>query len=244
MNEWSPQELISAHVDGELETEAQRAEVEELLASERWRRRARLEVALRDALRQGVPGRVPPEVREAVEAVVDGERARPWTRWLSVGLVAACVALAISVVHFGSEGPGEVAEAEAIPMVDAVVEDFTMRASGPLPPMSSMIHDPTWEATAELRDAGARVVSSWTVRVRGEDAVAYAYQWEGQVIVQYVVSTELFLRQPVVRDAISDAGKYETSTGGHYVRGWLGNDRGLLVVGRSEARAVLARRLS
>ncbi len=233
MTEWSPEELVTAYVDGELESDAQRRQVEaQLESSVRWRRQAQLERVLRRSLRHGVPGRAPVEVRDAVESMMSEAKGRAWTGWLPTLVLAACALIAVGMLV--SRIPMSHEQADTIPMVEAVVEDYAARVESPLPDRRGMETHPTWAATASLRKAGARFVSGWRVHIRGEGAIAYAFVWKEQLVVQYVVSRELFLRQQVVRDAIDSTGAYTTEAQGHGVAGWLDGDRGTLVVGLVE----------
>lgn len=245
MTDLSPEELVTAYVDDEFESAAQRREAEALLASsQRWRLRARVEAGLRDALAEGSGHRAPAELRASVESAIAQPARNAPSIWIPIAVAVGLVLAAVLVVRGQVDEASVVAEADPIPMVEAVVDDYAVRTSESLPELGDVESEPTWSATTSLRRAGARVVSSWTVRIRGEEAVAYAFVWKQRIVVQYVVSSALFLRQPAVRDAVVSTGSYSTQARGHAVAGWLDSDRGTLLVGRLDPDELLEVRQS
>lgn len=67
--------------------------------------------------------------------------------------------------------------------------------------------------------------------IRGEPAAALAYRWGDLVVVQYVVSEELFFRNPVVRQAIAARRGFVTVRGPQSVIAWPESVGGTLLVG-------------
>ncbi len=154
--------------------------------------------------------------------------------------VAAALAAWLLVVHTQA---GQQNATPLIPMAEAVLTDFHERTAGALPlapPDLAAFEAVVGFPISPLRAADTQLLCGWVTQIRDRPAVALAYQWQRRVIVQYFVPEELFFRQPQVRDAVAESGRYIVARERDALVGWASERAGVLVVGETTAAMLSA----
>jgi anti-sigma factor RsiW len=121
-----------------------------------------------------------------------------------------------------------------IPMVDDAVANYRTVMAGELPGTArdlDTVRSALPFPLEPIAGSEVRLLAAWTTMIRGEPAAALAYRWGDLVIVQYVVSEELFFRNPVVRQAVAARRGFVTVRGSQSVIGWPESVGGTLLVG-------------
>lgn len=125
--------------------------------------------------------------------------------------------------------------AEAVPMLADALADYRRHRDrvlpGPADPPEALIRQVLGRPAAPLALREATLVSSWVTEIGGEPAVALAYRSGRAVIVQYLVSDQVFFRQPQVREAVARDGRYQAHAGREQLVAEAGDGAGHLLVG-------------
>jgi anti-sigma factor RsiW len=173
------------------------------------------------------------------------------SRWHRLGVTWSgwAVAAALAILLLGRPGgPNEPAEQQPvvespatlaaiwtpIPMVDDAVANYRTVMASDLPGTArdlDTVRSALPFPLEPIAGSEVRLLAAWTTMIRGEPAAALAYRWGDLVIVQYVVSEELFFRNPVVRQAIAARRGFVTVRGSQSVIGWPESVGGTLLVG-------------
>lgn len=129
-----------------------------------------------------------------------------------------------------------------IPMVDDAVANYRMIMAGDLPGRARDLGAVRAAMPFPIEPMGGadlRLLAAWTTDIRGEPAAALAYRWGDRVIVQYVVSEQLFFRNPAVRQAIAASRTFVTARGPQSVIAWPEQVGGTLLVGDGSPEALM-----
>jgi anti-sigma factor RsiW len=130
--------------------------------------------------------------------------------------------------------PTSVAITDSIPMIDDAVANYRMIMAGDLPGRARDLAAVRAAVPFPIEPMGGsdlRLLAAWTTDIRGEPAAALAYRWGDRVIVQYVVSEQLFFRNPAVRRAVAASRTFVTARGPQSVIAWPEQVGGTLLVG-------------
>ena len=121
------------------------------------------------------------------------------------------------------------------PMVNEAVREYERARLRelPAPRATGELEGALGHPIPYLNDGDVTLVSSWLTTIRDESSAAIAYRFRERILVQFVVSESLFLRQPVVRDAVARSGVYLGQAGAQVIVGRLGRGVGSLLVGES-----------
>lgn len=243
--------MLGAFADSELEPEVEQSVAEHLAACEHCRRELQVQrlIAARIAAEPvepaplGFPERVlgnigwnaGPAVRRPRLGDSSGRRrflAAPWLGWAA----AAAIAVAwVATSPPGQPAPGSsIALEPRIPMVEEALVNYRALEQQELPVQTrdpSQLQSRLPFPIARLSSRELTLLGAWITVIRGEQAAAVAYRWRNHVIVQYVVPEALFFRQPVVREAVAEAGLFSVARGSRSVVAWPVAGAGSLIVG-------------
>ncbi len=213
------QDLLAGYLDGEL-SEKDRGRVEAHLAgcsvcAEDLERQRLLQRQLASLPREQLAADQRRRLEKAIQAAspADRYRGRTLSEWLTGwlfphpglklaalgGWTAAVVLAGLLWVH---EQP--LSTGTAIPMVQDAIAEYRKAVRSPLP-----MPEAAEQATAPLRWPRARVLTSWSTRIGGRPARAFAVKNGAAVVLQIQVDDEVFYRNPKVRQALAKKGRYQ-----------------------------------
>lgn len=223
-------EQIDLSLDGELDASQAAALQAHLRDCDRCRRALMLHQQLRAQL-----GTDSPVVSDGLESRIKRALSRasaPHGPTASVGLwggwaVAATVALAWTLTALW---PRPVLP--PAPMVQSAVADFEQHIAAPFPQtdlvsLQSQMPFPI----APLQALKPNLIAAWHTRIRGQPVGALAYRVRDRIVVEYIVSQNLFFHQARVREAIAKEGRYLAHAQGLNVVAWPDHHNGILLVG-------------
>lgn len=173
---------------------------------------------------------------ESIKRRVSGEvrgDARPATHsniringlgWLVAGIQTAILVIVLSVPSY---------KAEDVPMVDEAYADYQHMNAKDFPlPVAGRSTLATLPLPVEpLNNAGARLIGSWQTQLRGQPAAVLAYRVSDHIVLQYVVSEQLFFTPQRVREAVSKTGFYVSQKNQSTIVAWPGRQSGSLLIG-------------
>jgi anti-sigma factor RsiW len=253
--------LIGAFSDGELEPDTARAVAEHLRGCQRCRSELQVQrqIAARLIAEPVAPAptdfrrRIVDSVRVEAEAPGHLQRvpgrprraflaAAPWTGWAAAAVIAGVWAATSPAERRTRDPAGDavatrpafVPDEHRIPMVEEALANYGLLTQQELPIRTG---DPgALESLLPFRitplsSPELQLLGAWTTMIRGEQAAVVAYRWRNRVLVQYVVSEELFFRQPVVRQAVADKGMFSVIHGTRSLVAWPEAGAGSLVIG-------------
>lgn len=234
-------EQLDAYLDNEL-SPAERAQMEaHLTGCLRCRRALQLHrqvvVNLQTAPLPRASASLYERIREGlqVQRSLRSTRAQRRVRVLSMsGLGWALAAgLAIGIVVNSLLPVGR--KTTQIPMVQAAIADYRQHLGNELPPPDQQqlaaLQNTLPFPAQPLRALSNQLIGAWRTTIRGEPAVAFAYRYADHILVQYVVSRELFLRQPKVREAIARQGHLVITADDLSILAFPQKQSGSLVIG-------------
>jgi anti-sigma factor RsiW len=251
-------ELLSAYADQELPAETASQIDAHLLGCARCRHELALHLAVRDRLAveptPAVPAALASRIASAIDALAtpaaESGAARvdwrhslwvTWSGWAVAAVLALMLASGIGAPRPrapSSRSPGELAGATAtsipIPMVEAAIANYRAVMAGDLPGRArdlAAVRAAMPFSFEPMNGADIRLLAAWTTDIRGEPAAALAYRWGDRVVVQYVVSEQLFFRNPTVRQAVAASRRFTTVRGAQSVLAWPEHASGTLLVG-------------
>ena len=232
-------ERIGAFVDGEL-SPAQTARVQaHLLSCPSCRANAQSQRALKRRL----PELLPIDSAERALANLrltlqrrhhDGARRSRRTAVVLVSCAAAAVLASVSSLRWLSRGSNAQHDGPVVPMARQAIEQYVKRIQGGLPvaPIDlDAVQLTTGLPARSLEHQDAKLMAAWVTELRGQRAAALAYRYRSRIVIQYIVSEELFYRPSIVRKTIRERGRYVTRAGEHVVVGWPIEGAGVLLVG-------------
>ncbi|MDA3920119.1 MAG: zf-HC2 domain-containing protein [Salinisphaera sp.] len=248
-----PDDLLSGYIDDEL-TADQRATVDEhLTVCQRCRRELSMQRSIRDRLAAQPLERASTALRNRIKSQLEldsgntvshprrlwrqKQRALGWAGWA----IAACLALALVLnINYGS-----VSRPQAIPMVASALADYHYQLSAGELPVANSTSIAALQRKVRFRvtpipSLRKNLIAAWPTHIRGEPAAALAYLFHNRVIVQYLVSEGLFFRQPAVRNAVADKGRYSATVGKDGVVAWPGKDAGSVLIGPMSVQSLVA----
>jgi len=210
--------------------------------------RRRLLAPIRSSPAEGAVGLGPVGAEAAPLDVGRGSRRwrapmPPWLGWATAATVALAWAASEYPARLGpspesTRAPSKAVTAplvgQRIPMVEEALADYRTLEVRELP---VQVEDPAALAgrlpfpVPSLDSPELRLVGAWTTVIRGEQAAVVAYRWQNHVLVQYVVSEQLFFRQPVVRSAVAAAGVFSAQDGALGIVGWPEQEAGTILIG-------------
>ena len=163
----------------------------------------------------------------------------PWLGWaVAAGLAGVLLWREIPQERATSAAgiPASAGEASPIrpPMVEEALADYRRVRGAELPiehggVRSVQEHVPF--ALRPLASAEARLIGAWITEIREQPAAVLAYRWGNHVVLQYVVSEELFFRQPLVREKVAAHGSFVATDGDRSVVAWPQSGNGSLLIG-------------
>ena len=152
---------------------------------------------------------------------------------------AAGAAAARSVVRL------DVAPA-TVPVLAAAIADYRRVSARDLPGRArdlDVVRAAVDFRVEPLRAPGLRLVAAWTTTLGGEPAAVLAYRHGGRIVMQYLVSEDVFFRSPVLRAAAAAGHPLGASVGRQGLLAWPEPAAGSLLVGE-EAPEQLAEAVS
>ena len=211
--------------------------------------RGRIAAAL-DALPAAAPPReaiaVAPAGETAVAPRAPRRRSLPWPVHLGWG-IALVLALLAGARQWTARTKRDVQElavpAPSIPLLDAVLADYRRATAGDLPGRArdlAAVREAVPFPVEPLRAPALRLLAAWTTDLRGEPAAVLAYRQGDRLIVQYVVSEDVFFRAPAMRRAVAAHHLLATSDGAQGLIAWPAPASGLLLVGDVPPRQLAA----
>jgi anti-sigma factor RsiW len=259
-------ELLGAYADGELPAETTSQIDAHLLGCARCRSELSIHESVRGRLAIEPPSGGSPALRARIAAAIDAapapavavrddERAPRGSvarRTAIRAALVACIVLVVSVAGFlgarrsaavagstASAIPALAADPHAVPMLDAVLEDHARVTAGDLPGRArdlAAVRGAVPFAVEPLDGAGLRLLAAWTTDLRGEPAAVLAYRRGDELVLQYLVSEQLFFRHPAVRGAVSARHALAVSDGARSIVAWPLAASGSLLVADMESR--------
>lgn len=122
--------------------------------------------------------------------------------------------------------------AEDVPMVEEAYADYQHMNAKDFPLQLGRSTLATLPLPVEpLNNPGARLIGSWQTRLRGQPAAVLAYRVSDHIVLQYVVSEQLFFTPPSVRQAVSKTGFYISKKNRSTIVAWPGRQSGSLLIG-------------
>ena len=234
---------LDAYLDHELAS-AEVARMEAHLSGcLRCQKALRLHRVLKDNLVLTPVAGAPSRLRDAIQtrlaqepgSTADGPVVVPWHRrslrvWAPWALAAGFAMVAL----FGRL-PRPDSQSFQLPMVQAALDDYRLHLQGSIPPvdgsqLAALAKDLPFVARPcpALRRA---LIGAWRTTIRGEPTAAFAYRYDNHILVQYVVSQELFFHQARVREAIAQHGHYSAIANEASVLAWPESDSGSILIG-------------
>lgn len=251
-------ELLSAYADQELPAETASQIDAHLLGCARCRRELALHLAVRDRLAAeptpAVPAALASRIASAIDALATPTAEVPvaraawrhslwvtWSGWVVATVLALMLANGIGAPRprapsSRDAGAPTVADATTvpIPMVEAAVANYRAVMAGDLPGRArdlAAVRAAMPFSFEPMNGADIRLLAAWTTDIRGEPAAALAYRWGDRVVVQYVVSEQLFFNNATVRQAVAASRLFATIRGAQSVMAWPEHASGTLLVG-------------
>ncbi len=236
-------EALEANLEHTRSMSDERAIREHFQGCEQCQRESRLLGAVQGKLAELRSSEQDPLLRARAFARLDGGatqdtavKSRMPRRWLLVaggGWAAAAGFGALWLVQRSE--PNAIGTAALPPMVNEALREYE-RARGrelPAPRAPSELEGALGHPIPFLSSGDGALGGSWLTTIRDESSVAIAYRFRERILVQFVVSEALFLRQPLVREAIGRSGVYLSQAGSQVVDGRLGRGVGSVLVGES-----------
>ena len=243
---------LDAYLDHELTaTEVVRMEAH-LSGCMRCQKALRLHRVLKDNLALTPMARAPSRLHDAIQTRLAGEPGntadggpivvprhrrslRFWAPWAGWVLAAGLATVAL----FGRL-PRPDSQSSQLPMVQAALDDYRLHLQGFIPPVDGS----QLAALAQGLPFVARpwpalrhgLIGAWRTTIRGEPAAAFAYRYDNHILVQYVVSQELFFHQTRVREAVAQHGHYSAIAHEASVLAWPQSDSGSILIGAVDPR--------
>ncbi len=116
-----------------------------------------------------------------------------------------------------------------VPMVADVLAEYLHLDKTSLPVSNSQA-----KAFLPASWPNAHLLSTWNTTIGGEPAKAFAMRNGDKIIVQYRISEAVFFRNPDVRQAVAERGRYLSKNNDIQVLAMPLKDAGLLVVGPAD----------
>ena len=235
------QDLLAGYLDGEL-SEQDRSRVEAHLAgcpacAEDLERQRLVQHHLAALPREQLTPDQRRRLEKVIQAASPADRHRgpglsQWlTRWLfpHPGLKLAAVGGWTAAVVFAGllwvrQQP--VSTSTAIPMVQDAIAEYQKSVRSPLPAPETADQSP-----APLQWPKAQVLTSWSTRIGGKPARAFAVKNGAAVVLQIQVDDEVFYRNPQVRQALVKEGRFRYQRRELAVVAWPLAEGGVLIVG-------------
>jgi hypothetical protein len=184
-----------------------------------------------------------PTLRGRVFARLDGESVhmnpvnpKISRRWMLAAAGGWAAAAGFGALWLAQRNARDATGTAALPpMVNEALREYerTRGLELPAPLTAGELENALGRPVPYLKSGEVTVVSSWLTTIREESSAAIAYRFRERILVQFVVSEALFLRQPVVREAIARSGVYLSQAGAQVVVGRVGRGVGSLLVGES-----------
>jgi hypothetical protein len=176
-------------------------------------------------------------INKALEVQADKDAATKMSMWRSLKTIwAVCtnvvcakqtgwVMAAIMVMifmhpHIKSSGISK------IPMIEDAVSEYHRIENSDLPALS--VNN---KIIMPVNISGSQLLATWTTKIGGESAQAFAVKVGHSVIIQYRISQNIFFRNASVRKAISVSGNFRTKQDKLEILAIPINQAGLIVVG-------------
>ena len=134
------------------------------------------------------------------------------------------------------------ADPRSVAMLDAVLEDYVRVTAGDLPGRArdlAAVRGAVPFPVEPLEGARLRLLAAWTTDLRGEPAAVLAYRQDDGLILQYLVSEQLFFRHPTVRSVVSSRHVLAASDGPRSIVAWPEAAAGSLLVADMESRRLV-----
>ena len=240
------QDLLAGYVDDELEHQEKRLVEAHLAGCETCRADVAHQQLISQRLSKLPLERLSPEVHQQIDhtlsdALVTSEDGKQQDKTTSVfihwfqrilypGFITASgwsIALVLlMVLLFPSLMPSN---SHNVPMVADVIAEYSHLDKTSLP-----VSDSQPNAPLPANWPNAHLLTSWNTTVGGEPAKAFAMRDGDKIIVQYRINEAVFFRDPNVRQAVADKGRYVSQQNNIQVLAIPLKDAGLLVVGPTD----------
>jgi anti-sigma factor RsiW len=247
-------DLLGGYVDGELTPEIAAQIDAHLIGCSRCRGEVAIQQSLRGKLREIPTQSASLALRERINAAISAapaprpyvdESARRSTSYAKRWIIGAVCLVAASVggysVYRGSEtaAPTQSARqlsvaASTIPLFDAILADYSNLAKIDLPGRARDLATVRAAVPFDVRPIEAphlRLLGAWTADLRGEPAAVLAYRLDDRLVVQYVVSDQVFFRNPVTREAVSGGHMVAASGTASKIVAWPEENAATVLVG-------------
>jgi anti-sigma factor RsiW len=239
-------ELLGAYADGELPAETSSQIDAHLLGCARCRSELVVHESVRSRLAAEPPSGGAAALRARIAAAIDAAPApalagappatmlgisvrRGWLLLAATAVAAMLVSLPIAGWWPGraDAAPGEVRQlasaAREVPLLDAVLDDYARVTAGDLPGRArdlAAVRGAVPFPVEPLHGERLRLLAAWTTDLGGEPAAVLAYRLDDGLVLQYLVTEQLFFRSPAVRAAISSRHVLAASDGARGVVAW------------------------
>ena len=248
-------ELLGAYADRELPPETTSQIDAHLVGCARCRRELSVHQAVRRRLGVEPPLAASPALRDRIAAAVAAtpipiappeipERAG-WTRWLrprTLTLVVVAIALLSAGIATGASWHARrstpvvrelAAATTSVPLLRDALLDFRRATAGDLPGRArglEVVRSAVPFPVVPLHAPDLRLLAAWTTSLAGEPAAVLAYRWQDRLVLEYVVSEELFFQNAAIRGAVSDGRTLTANDGARGVAAWPGEATGTVLV--------------
>ena len=258
-------DLLGAYADGELPAETTSQIDAHLLGCTRCRSELAIHESLRGRLAIEPPSGGSPALRARIAAAIEAapppapsvgiaDRLRTLlsagTRRVRLTLVASVAIVTVAALLVvqrpsvlagaaGSEVRELAADPHSVPMLDVVLEDYMRVTAGDLPGRArdlAAVRGAVPFPVEPLEGARLRLLAAWTTDLRGEPAAVLAYRQDDALILQYLVSEQLFFRHPTVRSAVSARHVLTAADGPRGIVAWPETAAGSLLVADMESQ--------
>jgi anti-sigma factor RsiW len=245
-------ELLGAYADGELPAETSSQIDAHLLGCARCRSELSIHESVRGRLAIEPPSGGSPALRARIATAIAAapepaaaparERPRaPRARIVAAaGILVVAVAAALGAREYAARGSAASVEtralavdARSVPLLDVVLEDYARVTAGDLPGRArdlAAVRGGVPFPVEPMRGPGLRLLAAWTTDLRGEPAAVLAYRLGDGLVLQYLVTEQLFFRHPSVRSAVSERHLLATTDGPRGIVAWPEAESGSVLV--------------
>jgi len=245
--------LLGGYADGEVPTETASQIDAHLLGCTRCRRELDVHRAVRARLeRESIPSastalrdRILLAVAES-PVVAELPTAAPRARWAGRSRAVVGIAALIGVVIVGSgvliarnararqEPPITVVAMPSLLLFNAVLENYRRVIADDLPGRArdlATVREAVPFPVNAIDSPSLRLLAAWTTDLDGEPAAVLAYRWNDRLVMQYVVSEQLFFRPSEMRRVFADGRHLAARSGAQSLIAWPAMGSGELLVG-------------
>lgn len=243
-------DLLGAYADSELPPETTSQIDAHLVGCVGCRRELAVHRAMRRRLGFEPPVAAPPALRERIVAAIAATPVpitippaprrvaffkRPVVLLVGAAVIVASAAMAMFVRQ--PAPPAALAPLSTavgtVPLLRNALADYRRVVAGDLPgrarDLDAVRHAVPFPIEP-LHTSSVRLLASWTTDLGGDPAVVLAYRWDDRIVLQYVVSEELFFQHPALRQAVAGGGLLAARDGAQGIVAWPTPSAGTLLI--------------